>query len=755
MAASYVLDADVDLSSVVNFVPIGVSTGDPIPFTGTFDGAGHTITALTQVSSGKYAGLFGLIDAGGSIKNLRVQNALITSNYGGGSAATGNPIPGMIGILASENRQGTIDNVIVNGTIVNTSPGSPCGGFVGVNLGTISNSSASVKITATLNDSVTGLLDQSTQMGGIAGRNAATITDVSAGGTISVQLNATVSSRAVFGAQIGGLVGLSDSGSKIAGSSSGVNISADFSGSAFASSADNPYTAYWNSIGGLVGNSPSTSTIVNSFSSGAIIVTDGVKPAGGLTIDSLGGLLGSGGIIVGPGGNGVYHNVNPAGTPTITGSSASGSIKATDLCCTPHGASFNVGGLVGQFSGTIVSSYASGSLDVRGQGYNGVGGLGGQIATGALTDVKTSGSVISVNHGIGVDVGGLAGTTGAVITNGISSGFVSSSLTLDPLAGWQEDSTIGGLAGFNYGVIKNAMALSSVTATFGGSVSDSKSSYTDQVAGLVANNAGPISNSSSWGQVSLISTVATSNGGTSTKMAAGLVGGNYVNSFGTSNVVNSFAAGGVSVSGVNDRLMAGALMAYNTGSVTSSYALGKLSVQGGAGNTIGGLVGRNDIQGSITSSYWDATQTGQTIGVGSGIATGAKSWSAAPTTLPAGFDPAAWGLTSAVDNGYPCLLWQPACAALGSLPESDSIFNFAEAIWPQVFGIASPPSATALGFYYRFYSRTGFYLATKLGELYLSWLSLVRLYWPIELGQNVLDLGPMSWWLAAARSAGF
>jgi hypothetical protein len=219
--------------------------------------------------------------------------------------------------------------------------------------------------------------------------------------------------------------------------------------------------------------------------------------------------------------------------------------------------------------------------------------------------------------------------------------------------------------------------------------------------------------------------------------------------------MNSFATGGVLVSGLNDRLMAGALMAYNTGSIASSYALGKLSVQGGSGNTIGGLVGRNDIQGSITSSYWDANQTGLTIGVGSGTATGATSWSAAPTGIPAGFDPAAWGVTPTVDNGYPCLLWQPVCAALGTLPDSDRIFNFAEAVWPQFFGVASPPSTTALGYYYRFYSRTDFYLATKAGEFYLCWMNLVSLPWPAGIGRNVFDLGPASWWLATARSAGF
>ena len=667
MTASYVLGADIDLSGVANFIPIGASgsgsaNAGPTPFTGTFDGAGHTITGLTQVSASNSAGLFGLIGSGGSVMNLRLENAQITSNYAGGSAANGNPSPGMIGILAGENAHGSIANVTVSGTIADNSPGSACGGLVGVNMGSISASSATVALSAVLKDSDSGLTDQSTQIGGIAGRNNGAITNVGAAGTISVQLDAAVSARAIFGAQIGGLIGLSGSAGELTGSNSSVNISAAFSGSAYATSADNPYTAYWNAIGGLVGNAPSTSTIVNSFSSGTITVTDAVKPEGGLAIDTVGGLLGSGGTI----GNG--GNINPAGTPTLTGSSASGPIKATGLCCAPYGATFDVGGLVGVFNGKIISSYASGSVDVTGESYNGVGGLVAQIESGTLTDVNASSSVTSVSTGLGNDVGGLAGTSGAIVTNpiasttvtnAIASGRIVSNVTVTlPINGngmANVDSTVGGLVGFNHGVIKNAIALGSVTATFAGSVAGSGSSYNDQVAGLVANNDGPVSSSSAWGAVSLTSTVSSSNGGTSTQMAGGLVGGGFIGFGGISTVTNSFSTGAVSASGVNDLLMVGSLMGYSTGSIASSYALGKPSVQGGSGNNIGGLVGRNDAGGTITSSYWDVNQTGVESGVGSGAATGATSWVAAPTSIPAGFDPAIWGLTPTVDSGYPCL----------------------------------------------------------------------------------------------------
>jgi hypothetical protein len=493
MAANYVLDADIDFSGIANFIPIGASAdANPIPFTGTFDGAGHTITGLTQISAGQNAGLFGLIGTGGSITNILLQNALITSNYSGGSLAAGNPIPGMIGILAGENNQGSITNVTVIGTIVSTSSGSACGGLVGVNLGSISKSSASVTLTATLNDSDSGLPGQSTQIGGIAGRNNATITNVIAAGMISVKLNANASSGAVFGAQIGGLVGLSDNGGNVAGSHSSVNISATFSGSSSGQSTNGTATKFWNAIGGLIGNADTTGSIANSSSSGTVTVTSTINDLdGGWCVETVGGLLGSGGSID------VLGTANPNGTPTIAGSSAGGIVNVTG-----QNDSITVGGLVGQFNGTIASSYSSGSVGATGGNYNGVGGLVGQIFSGAITDVKASGSVTSVDTALGADVGGLAGTSGAVISTAIASGAVSSKLTITlPLYGiTTEDCTVGGLVGYNHGVIKNAIALGPVTANFAGSVSGSGSTYNDQVAGLVANSIGSISNSSAGEQ---------------------------------------------------------------------------------------------------------------------------------------------------------------------------------------------------------------------------------------------------------------
>ena len=46
-----------------------------LDFSGTFDGAGHTISGLYLVSSGQYVGLFGRTALGSMIKNLRLENS--------------------------------------------------------------------------------------------------------------------------------------------------------------------------------------------------------------------------------------------------------------------------------------------------------------------------------------------------------------------------------------------------------------------------------------------------------------------------------------------------------------------------------------------------------------------------------------------------------------------------------------------------------------------------------------------------------
>jgi hypothetical protein len=100
----------------------------------------------------------------------------------------------------------------------------------------------------------------------------------------------------------------------------------------------------------------------------------------------------------------------------------------------------------------------------------------------------------------------------------------------------------------------------------------------------------------------------------------------------------------------------------DSGSVDQSYAIG--SVTGSARRlSIGGLIGLNVGASATTSSYWDTESTGLSTSDGG---TGLNS-DQLQSGLPDGFDPAVWGISSNINNGYPYLLND------ASVPESLAI----------------------------------------------------------------------------------
>ena len=125
------LDTDLDLTDM-EWTPIGA--GDNNKYTGTFDGNGKTITGLTVTGSNDYAGLFGYIGSGGTVKNVVLEDVQITSDNSLGLAG------GVAGYS-----WGNIENCSVSGSV---SSNSTAGGVVGTQLGgsiTGCSSSATVK----------------------------------------------------------------------------------------------------------------------------------------------------------------------------------------------------------------------------------------------------------------------------------------------------------------------------------------------------------------------------------------------------------------------------------------------------------------------------------------------------------------------------------------------------------------------------------------------------------------------------------
>ena len=121
------LTADLDMTSVENWIPIGNGGGTDNSFCGTFDGKNHTISNLKSNNKDQ-AGLFGTLY--GYVKNLKMENVNITStHYAGGIAAH----------LGSENGK-VISNCHVSGGTITSTPelvngsydnGDKAGGILG------------------------------------------------------------------------------------------------------------------------------------------------------------------------------------------------------------------------------------------------------------------------------------------------------------------------------------------------------------------------------------------------------------------------------------------------------------------------------------------------------------------------------------------------------------------------------------------------------------------------------------------------
>ena len=248
--ASYTLMRNIDLSAALGsssgnwftsnvlgdgygFVPIGSA----VQFRGVLDGGGHTIANLS-ISRGDLAGLFGIIEAEGIVRNLGVVNATVS----GGN---------QVGVIAARSL-GTITNVYATGTVSGT---QSVGGLVGTNVNVLSQSYSTASVTGT----GTGIY-----VGGLVGTNFGTISQSYAGGTVSGLQNVggLVGMNQSFGAisdayasgTVTGLAGSSEVGG-LAGYNHGI-ITRTYATGAVSGTSD---------LGGLVGYNSGVGRVTNSF----------------------------------------------------------------------------------------------------------------------------------------------------------------------------------------------------------------------------------------------------------------------------------------------------------------------------------------------------------------------------------------------------------------------------------------------------------------------------------------------------------
>ncbi|MBV9990255.1 MAG: hypothetical protein JOZ72_03100 [Alphaproteobacteria bacterium] len=168
------------------------------------------------------------------------------------------------------------------------------------------------------------------------------------------------------------------------------------------------------------------------------------------------------------------------------------------------------------------------------------------------------------------------------------------------------------------------------------------------IGGLVGrNDHGTISQSYATGDVT----------GGKRSGVGGLVGYNYHGL-----VEQSYALGSAAASPHDARhgSEVGGLVGHDVGTIAQSYSTGPSSA--GMQSYTGGLIGAQCCHpGFTTASCWDTTTSGSSFGCGTGDCSGVTGLTDAElkSGLPAGFDPAVWGSSPAVNGGLPYLLAQP------------------------------------------------------------------------------------------------
>lgn len=226
------------------------STWTPVEsFSGSYDGDGYNLSGMVVESDDYYAGMFGLLESGASVKNIIFDSPEITVNSETGYA-------GVVAGWAYANN--TIDNIHVHNASITSTDGSTvnaAGGIVGeIYLsGTITSSSFN-----------NGTIDLpgSESVGGIAGgtRTSASITACAVSATINASTD------------VGGIVGkLGRSAGEVADCHANVDITAK------------------NTVGGIAGSSQ-RSAIARCYAEGTITASEEDKWGDGFL---TGGIIGS------------------------------------------------------------------------------------------------------------------------------------------------------------------------------------------------------------------------------------------------------------------------------------------------------------------------------------------------------------------------------------------------------------------------------------------------------------------------------
>lgn len=409
----FILTADIDMADYPYITAVIApdldtdnesSRFEGTPFTGSFDGCGHTISNLTIDTAGAptdYLGLFGTIgdyyeDPNIEVKNLGLENVHVTGGesenyYGGGDKSQ------YLGGLCGDNHSsGSISNCYVTGSVTAGIGSSYLGGVCGSNSSSCDFTNCNSTVTITGGNS-------SGYFGGVCGQNLSTgsITNCFADGHITGGDDTHY---------LAGMCGYNESGSIIDCNS----ISSIYSGNNSAN------------LGGICGYNKS-GIISNCEASGSVT---GYGTLGGLCghngtgsiidCDASGSVTGFGSL------GGLCGYIDP--TSNIINCSASGSVTGIRY----------LGGICGYNNhGNITNCYATCQIFGGDDSYR-VGGLCGNNNFGSINNCYSIGPVTG-----GIDsqrLGGLCGSS--------RNGNLNYSYAIGSVTGGDDSREIGGLCGY-------------------------------------------------------------------------------------------------------------------------------------------------------------------------------------------------------------------------------------------------------------------------------------------------------------------
>ncbi|MDO8436924.1 MAG: filamentous hemagglutinin N-terminal domain-containing protein [Nitrosomonadaceae bacterium] len=361
LTTNYALGSNIDATATsgwnagLGFTPIGnVST----PFVGTFDGLGHTVSALTiNRPAVENTGLFGYASTGSLIQNVGLVGGSVT-----GAAGTG--------ALVGNNTTGTVNNSYATGAVTGA---AGTGGLVGSNTsGAISNSYAAV----------TGNVTGAAGTGGLVGSN--TTGDAGTGGLVGSTSYAISNSfwdvdTSGSTTSVGGGIGMHTAEMKLQN---------NFTSATTANGGANPGWDFANTWVILNGSYP----LLKSLVTYATVTANN-------DTTTYSGQTGSGY----SGGNGVTYTGTLSGTVSYSGNSQ-GAKNAGNYAITPGGlistnqqhiVSFANGALtIGKAAATVTGNSGNATYSGVSQsltGFSATGLVNGETAS-VLTNVSASGS---------------------------------------------------------------------------------------------------------------------------------------------------------------------------------------------------------------------------------------------------------------------------------------------------------------------------------------------------------------------------